>query len=198
MFVLSLTVDWRVVPVCLYIKTWAKKHKIVDSLNGALSSYTIELMVIFYLQNCCPPVLPCLQKTDYELFTPIEDIMSYQTLPDLTQLTPFESQNRGTLAELYTGFFGYYSKSFDFDEHIVSVRSGRPLDKLKYKPSLQDPNQWALIGVEEPFSRANCARTVYDSAVCTKIVRQFDRWHKDLLEMMASECFRAKECRCQQ
>lgn len=192
----SSSVDWRVGPVCLAIKSWAKDNAIIDSFNGALSSYAVELMVVFYLQNCSPPVLPCLQKTDYQYFSPIDDIMSYEYLPDLSQLKPFESQNKQSLAELYVGFFDYYMNVFDWNRYVISVRLGRPLAKMEYEHYYGDPNQWEFICIEEPFILTNVGRTVYDVNAYNKIVRKWNHWCERYKRAMTLKCLRSRECCC--
>ncbi len=55
--------DWRVKPLILIIKKWAKFHNINDAASKTVSSYSLALMAIFYMQNVCkPPILPVLQK----------------------------------------------------------------------------------------------------------------------------------------
>jgi poly(A) RNA polymerase GLD2 len=45
------------------IKRWAKFHDINDAAKQTISSYSLVLMAIFYLQNVCKPaVLPVLQE----------------------------------------------------------------------------------------------------------------------------------------
>ena len=45
------TVDWRVAPLVMLIKQWAKNHGINDASQGTLSSYSYVLMIISYLQG---------------------------------------------------------------------------------------------------------------------------------------------------
>lgn len=44
------TVDWRVKPLVLIVKLWAQFHKINSARNNTLSSYSLALMVISFLQ----------------------------------------------------------------------------------------------------------------------------------------------------
>lgn len=56
-------IDWRVRPLVLQIKHWAKFHNINDAAQQTISSYSLVLMVIFYLQCVCKPsILPVLQQ----------------------------------------------------------------------------------------------------------------------------------------
>ncbi len=55
--------DWRARPLVITVKRWAKFHDINDAAKQTISSYSLVLMVIFYLQTVCKPaVLPVLQE----------------------------------------------------------------------------------------------------------------------------------------
>ena len=46
-------VDWRVTPLIILIKQWASAQGINDASQGTLSSYSLVLMVLNYLQGMC-------------------------------------------------------------------------------------------------------------------------------------------------
>lgn len=46
-----LPVENRVRPLVLVIKKWASHHEINDASRGTLSSYSLVLMVLHYLQS---------------------------------------------------------------------------------------------------------------------------------------------------
>lgn len=48
---ISPSAECRVRPVVLIIKKWAQHHRINDASRGTLSSYTLVLMVLHYLQS---------------------------------------------------------------------------------------------------------------------------------------------------
>lgn len=53
--------DWRLRPLTLVVKLWAQHHNINDAKNMTISSYSLVLMVIHFLQyGVSPPILPCL------------------------------------------------------------------------------------------------------------------------------------------
>lgn len=55
--------DWRVKPLILMIKNWAKHFDINDAAKMTISSYSLVLMAIFYLQSVCKPsILPVLHQ----------------------------------------------------------------------------------------------------------------------------------------
>lgn len=45
-----ILVDWRVRPLVMIVKIWAHWHNINDAKNMTLSSYSLALMVIHFLQ----------------------------------------------------------------------------------------------------------------------------------------------------
>ena len=55
-------IDQRFHILATFLKHWAKRVKIIGASNGYLSSYALTLMIIAFLQNRSPPVLPCLQE----------------------------------------------------------------------------------------------------------------------------------------
>ncbi len=56
--------DWRVRPFILTVKHWAKYHDINDAAQQSISSYSLVLMCIFYLQAVVKPaILPVLQES---------------------------------------------------------------------------------------------------------------------------------------
>lgn len=56
-----ILVDYRVQPLVMLVKKWAKKHDINDASCGTLSSYALTLMVLHYLQG--EIVIKCHLKT---------------------------------------------------------------------------------------------------------------------------------------
>ncbi|BES94256.1 Poly(A) RNA polymerase gld-2 [Nesidiocoris tenuis] len=154
--------DWRVKPLGLLVKEWARRHNINDARSMTLSSYSLTLMVINYLQCAVsPPVLPCLQEMYKDKFNPTNKI---NKINSLERMKPYQSENTQTLGELFLGFFQYYAQ-FNFYENVISVRKGTtlPFEECQMAPHPKNnPSQWKCIGVEEPFDRSNAARAVFD------------------------------------
>lgn len=55
-----LYLDERALQLCILVKHWARICRIVRPKHGTLSSDTLSILVIHYLQRTEPPVLPCL------------------------------------------------------------------------------------------------------------------------------------------
>ena len=94
-------------PLVVALKKWAKNNNINEASLQTLSSYTLCLMVIHYLQcGVSPPVLPCLQKSHPRIFNPESDIFS---LPYSLPSPTYTSNNTESLGELFVGFFKYFT-----------------------------------------------------------------------------------------
>ncbi|XP_023269233.1 poly(A) RNA polymerase GLD2 [Seriola lalandi dorsalis] len=158
--------DLRIRPMILVIKKWARHNQINDASKGTLSSYTLVLMVLHYLQTLNEPVLPSLQRDYPECFNPFMDI---DMVPDGPKhIPPYVSRNQSSLGELLLGFLKYYSTSFRWDKQVISVREARALAKT-------NSQEWRnkYICVEEPFERNNVARAVHEKIKFDAIKAQF-------------------------
>lgn len=166
--------DWRVPPLILVIKKWAQDCKINNAKEMTLSSYSLVLMVIHYLQcGCEPPVLPCLQKMQARRYDsgdfgkwliPYEDSIH------------FRSKNTQSLGSLLYGFFDYYTDKFDFSKDVISVRLGCKIPKqgaMNFRSTKNKRGHWKFICIEEPFNRTNTACAVYDEDSFNRIMNAF-------------------------
>ncbi|XP_015599027.1 poly(A) RNA polymerase gld-2 homolog A isoform X3 [Cephus cinctus] len=179
-------VDWRVRPLVLVIKLWAQFQDINDAKNMTISSYSLVLMVIHFLQcGVTPAVLPCLHSLYDGKFGPSTDIHLIDIHEDL-DISVMSSLplNRQSLGELLLSFFKYYV-SFDFSMFAISVRLA---DKVaieecrRVRSFKNDPHQWKYLCIEEPFDLTNTARSVYDPDVFSRIKRVFARSYQKLKE----------------
>ncbi|KAL0821355.1 hypothetical protein ABMA28_005944 [Loxostege sticticalis] len=146
--------DWRVRPLVALTKLWAQAHNINDARQRTLSSYSLTLMVIHFLQcGTVPAILPRGLEA-----------------PDARR-----PHNRASLAELFLHMLRYYA-DFPYGLMAVSVRAGArvPVAECRAaRASKNDPHQWKLLCVEEPFDLTNTARSVYDPETFEKIVATF-------------------------
>lgn len=119
--------DWRLRPLALVVKIWAQYHGINNAKEMTISSYSLVLMVIHFLQCAVsPPVLPCLHDLHPNKFqvSDIFDIMAetidrnwfrlqkHQEVKSIDmheELAPWFSQNDQALGELFFQFFQYYT-----------------------------------------------------------------------------------------
>ncbi|XP_047446772.1 poly(A) RNA polymerase GLD2 [Mugil cephalus] len=165
--------DLRIRPMILVVKKWARHNQINDASKGTLSSYTLVLMVLHYLQTLHEPVLPSLQRDYPECFSPLMDIDMVPEGPK--HIPPYISRNRSSLGELFLGFLRYYATEFRWDKQVISVREAKALPKTN---SLEWRNKF--ICVEEPFERNNVARAVHEKIKFDAIKAEFAKSYRIL------------------
>ncbi|KAL8604442.1 hypothetical protein ACOMHN_042271 [Nucella lapillus] len=169
--------DNRVAPLMLFVKYWARFHDINDAHKRTISSYSLALMLIHYLQVCNPPVVPCLQMNHSERFNPTVDLRNLQLDEPLFHKP---SENRDSLGQLFQGFLNYYAFTFRPEYDVVSVRHGCVLNKQIVQRNSQEPQQWKCLCVEEPFDLSNTARSVFDYNIFERVRTVFRRSAEEL------------------
>ncbi|KAK7934386.1 hypothetical protein WMY93_005282 [Mugilogobius chulae] len=143
------TIDPRVKILCYVMKVFAKMCDIGDASRGSLSSYAYTLMVLFYLQQRNPPVIPVLQEMHEgkkpEKLVDGWNVYFFDDLSALPSLWPHYGKNRETVGELWLGLLRFYTEDFDFREHVVCIRQHARLTTFN--------KQWTskLIAIEDPF-----------------------------------------------
>ncbi|XP_065517924.1 poly(A) RNA polymerase GLD2 isoform X3 [Lathamus discolor] len=159
-------IEDRVRPLVLVVKKWARFHDINDASRGTLSSYSLVLMVLHYLQTLPEPVLPSLQKMYPESFDSTMELHHIHEAP--RTIPPYPSKNGSSLGELLIGFFKYYAAEFDWSNKVISVREGKAIRR-------PDDSEWRnrFICIEEPFDRTNTARAVHEKQKFDLIRSQF-------------------------
>lgn len=177
------TLDWRVQPLVITVKSWARNKNINDAKNMTLSSYTLTLMVIHFLQTGVePPVLPCLQSMYPSRFAKDNDIHDIDIFEALEK---FQSKNTMSLGDLLLNFFNYYA-NFDFKNYAISIRVGKllPLHECieNFINTRSDQYQLPFICVEEPFNLGNTAYSVYDCDKFIQILNTFQQSYVTLNE----------------
>ncbi|XP_064084448.1 poly(A) RNA polymerase gld-2-like isoform X1 [Macrobrachium nipponense] len=175
--------DWRVRPLVLVVKLWAQHHNINNAKDMTISSYSLVLMVIHYLQHGVqPPVLPCLQKSFPDKFHDNAPIMS---IPITERMPTFTSNNHDTLGQLFHGFLNYFANTFTYIEDTISVRTGGTIPTAKcraHRTRKNDSRMWKYLCIEEPFDRTNTARSMYDEEVFERVKKVFADSYKLLNE----------------
>lgn len=166
--------DWRVRPLVIIVKLWAQVNGINDAKNMTISSYSLALMVIHFLQcGVIPPVIPCLHGLYPDKFNPDREIHDIDIQEELPQ---FISDNKQSLGELLKRFLHYYA-NFNYDVYAISVRIASRIlvDECRYARSPKnDPHQWKYLCIEEPFDLTNTARSVYDLPTFKRIQKVFE------------------------
>uniref|UniRef100_A0A3B5ASF6 CCHC-type domain-containing protein n=1 Tax=Stegastes partitus TaxID=144197 RepID=A0A3B5ASF6_9TELE len=117
-------IDRRVKILCYVMKVFAKMCDIGDASRGSLSSYAYTLMVLFFLQQRNPPVIPVLQEIYDGKKKPevLVDGWNVYFFNDLKTRWPQHGNNTESVGELWLGLLRFYTEDFDFREHVICVR----------------------------------------------------------------------------
>uniref|UniRef100_A0A3Q4ICW5 CCHC-type domain-containing protein n=1 Tax=Neolamprologus brichardi TaxID=32507 RepID=A0A3Q4ICW5_NEOBR len=142
-------IDRRVKILCYVMKVFAKMCDIGDASRGSLSSYAYTLMVLFYLQQRDPPVIPVLQEIHDakkpEVLVDGWNVYFFDDFKALPSHWPHYGKNTETVGELWLGLLRFYTEDFDFREHVVCIRQHARLTTFN--------KQWTskYIVIEDPF-----------------------------------------------
>ncbi|KAM4548007.1 terminal uridylyltransferase 4 isoform 2-T2 [Odontesthes bonariensis] len=132
------------------MKVFAKRCDIGDASRGSLSSYAYILMVLYFLQQRQPPVIPVLQeifdgKTVPQRMVDGWNAFFFGDLEDLRRRLSDRQPNTESVGELWLGLLRFYTEEFDFKEHVISIRQRKRLTTFE--------KQWTskCIAIEDPF-----------------------------------------------
>ena len=121
-----------------------------DASRGSLSSYAYTLMVLYFLQQRNPPVIPVLQEIykgekKPEIFVDGWNIYFFDQIDELPTYWPEYGKNTESVGQLWLGLLRFYTEEFDFKEHVISIRRKSLLTTFK--------KQWTskYIVIEDPF-----------------------------------------------
>ncbi|OCT85019.1 terminal uridylyltransferase 4 isoform X1 [Xenopus laevis] len=143
-------IDPRVKYLGYTVKFFAKRCDIGDASRGSLSSYAYILMVLYFLQQRNPPVIPVLQEIYDGQETPQRMVdgwnaFFFDNTEELRNRFPSLGKNKESVGELWLGFLRFYTEEFDFKEYVISIRQKKLLTTFE--------KQWTskCIAIEDPF-----------------------------------------------
>ncbi|XP_069084349.1 terminal uridylyltransferase 7 isoform X2 [Pleurodeles waltl] len=142
--------DPRVKYLCYIMKVFTKMCDIGDASRGSLSSYAYTLMVLYFLQQRDPPVIPVLQEIytgprKPEIMVEGWNVHFFDKLDELSSCWPNYGKNKESVGELWLALLRFYTEEFDFKEHVICIRRKSLLTTFK--------KQWTskYIVIEDPF-----------------------------------------------
>eukprot|EP00930_Biecheleria_cincta_P101486 TRINITY_DN93135_c0_g1_i1.p1 TRINITY_DN93135_c0_g1~~TRINITY_DN93135_c0_g1_i1.p1 ORF type:complete len:538 (-),score=65.97 TRINITY_DN93135_c0_g1_i1:349-1869(-) len=131
----------------LCVKFWSKREGVNGAPNGYLSSYSLTLMVLYFLQVDTELAMPCL---------PIEHFSCYGQSPEISN---FAWTCRMPLAAVLRKFFTFYGvpggMGFDWGSEVVSVRLGRRAKAHEPVFASLPARNTRRLHVEDPFLPRN-------------------------------------------
>ncbi|XP_072172612.1 terminal uridylyltransferase 7-like [Diadema setosum] len=145
--------DHRLRPLVMGLRYWARLCGIDQQAIGAMPAHTFVLLVIYFLQQCNPPILPILQE--------------------VWQNEQLKSKNKQTVGELWVGLLRFYLVGINIEEIVISIRQRKPVTR----GDLKLPNR--RVAIEDPFAngKKNLAKSLTTSSVFQYIM---DRFHDAL------------------
>nr|XP_045624823.1 uncharacterized protein LOC123774531 [Procambarus clarkii] len=144
-------IDHRVKCLGYAMKYFAKLCDIGDASRGSLSSYAYILMVLHFLQQCKPPVIPVLQEL-WDHSKPAPRLMIdgwnawfYEDVKSLRHVWKDHGKNKESVGHLWVSMLCYYTETFNWKENVVTIRQFAPLTRLQ--------KLWnsRCIVIEDPF-----------------------------------------------
>ncbi|XP_005061003.1 PREDICTED: terminal uridylyltransferase 7 [Ficedula albicollis] len=143
-------IDPRVKYLCYTMKVFTKICDIGDASRGSLSSYAYTLMVLYFLQQRNPPVIPVLQEIykepkKPEILVDGWNVYFFDKIEELSVVWPDYGKNTESVGQLWLGLLRFYTEEFDFKEHVICIRRKNLLTTFK--------KQWTskYIVIEDPF-----------------------------------------------
>ncbi|XP_072715493.1 terminal uridylyltransferase 7 isoform X1 [Ciconia boyciana] len=143
-------IDPRVKYLCYTMKVFTKICDIGDASRGSLSSYAYTLMVLYFLQQRNPPVIPVLQEIykepkKPEILVDGWNVYFFDKIEELSAVWPDCGKNTESVGQLWLGLLRFYTEEFDFKEHVICIRRRNLLTTFK--------KQWTskYIVIEDPF-----------------------------------------------
>lgn len=144
-------------------------------MTNRVSSYALIVMVIHFLQQCVPPVLPVLQ----ELYTSADqascivggwDSWFYDDIGNIESVWLGYGMNNASIGNLWFKLLQYYSE-YSFEKHVITIRQHKTLNLNKKIHSLNKIakeynhartrklrwNHWVkrTIMIEDPFDQVH-------------------------------------------
>lgn len=168
-------IDHRVKCLGYAMKYFAKLCDIGDASRGSLSSYAYVLMVLHFLQQCKPPVIPVLQEL-YDHSKPAPQLVIdgwnawfFDNLGDLKTEWKDYGKNTDPVGQLWVNMLRYYTETFNWKEHVVTIRQLAPLTRLH--------KLWnsRCIAIEDPFDLSHNLGAGLSRKMNTFIMKAFIR-----------------------
>jgi len=131
--------DERIRQCILGIKYWASQRDICDAAKGTFSSYAWSLIMLQALQTTTPSVAPNIQSGKKRTHLKVDGIEYDLTMADEPQKL-IEETNTQSLGELMAHFFRQLVLERPWDEHVLSIRNGKPMTRKEKKWKYAKPH----------------------------------------------------------
>ncbi|XP_015917747.1 terminal uridylyltransferase 4 isoform X2 [Parasteatoda tepidariorum] len=147
--------DKRVKTIIIAARVFAEESALHDAKYGRLHVVCFALMVVYFLQQLEPPVLPIVDITCKNM--------------------EIKHKNSASLGELWLEFLKFYSQTFDWEKDVICITSASKVTKKE--------KNWRnhLIAIEDPFTGKNIAESVQSSEVAEHVQYCFKNFYENSL-----------------
>lgn len=155
--------DDRVNLLMVTIRYWAKRTGLIGGQHH-FNTYTVSLLVLFFLQTRTPPVVPSV-----EYLLSISEYLNNDDMDDESYLQILEkippSENNQSIVELLKEFFFYYAY-FDYNQVMCPVvADSLPRTKVH---SIKRSFRMNTIAVQDPIKLSHNVANLVDFVCCKK------------------------------
>ncbi|XP_067825080.1 speckle targeted PIP5K1A-regulated poly(A) polymerase [Heptranchias perlo] len=179
---LCASMDQRVRPLVYAVRYWAKQKQLAGNPFGGgplMNNYAVTLLVVFFLQNRTPPVLPTvnhLKELADEDDQCIIDGWDCTFPSDGSKIEP--SANSESLCVLLTEFYKFYAQ-FDFAGTVISLKEGKVHLVTDFiGPESDKKLRLGPINIQDPFELSHNVSGNINERTGQKIKRQLDEASK--------------------
>ncbi|XP_057300256.1 terminal uridylyltransferase 4-like [Hydractinia symbiolongicarpus] len=167
--------DDRAKSLCSFFKLWAKLCKFDDPRLCGLSPYCFSLMVIHYLQQIVPPVLPIIKVTGSkgEKGKIVDTVKEKNSTITTNELESWRSKNTNSLGWLLNDLFRYYLVRFHFKALVINIQQVSPMSKQR-----RQFNNSRRVAIEDPFVKDNVASTLCSTAILNNMIQSMEKTWK--------------------
>jgi DNA polymerase sigma len=149
-----LAIDTRVKLLYIIVRHWASLRGFgePEDYSNGLSSLSLLLLVIYFLQDMCCPVLPVLSEENDKYDWMRADLYEYWSKEWSSRAGRFKTRNTDSLGELLLDFLAFVASLNEQKNVIISVRCGRLLKHSHSKADQVDQTE-ASAGfvIEDPI-----------------------------------------------
>ncbi|CAF0933147.1 unnamed protein product [Rotaria sordida] len=157
------------------IKYWASKVNLKQRIHNSFNGYCLTLMCIYYLQIAIlpSPIAPrfneLLSNNKFNKNIDIRKLNLFDTI-DLAKIW-ISTDVTIEVEDLFIGFFKFYAIDFDFPNDIISIRTGRKMNKRESLNEIDRINRYVVI--EEPLIGTNVASSISTDKIYQELIEIF-------------------------
>ncbi|XP_055513235.1 speckle targeted PIP5K1A-regulated poly(A) polymerase [Leucoraja erinacea] len=175
---LCASLDPRVRPLVYAIRHWAKlKHLAGNPFGGGslMNNYAVTLLVVFFLQNRTPPILPTVNHLKEHAGEEDQCIIDGWDCSFPSDRSKIEvDTNTETLCVLLAEFYKFYAE-FDYAGTVISLKDGKVHVVTDFiGPDSDKKIRLGPINIQDPFELSHNVSGNINERTAQRFKRQLD------------------------